>query len=297
MTVKAAFSWRRLAWVPAAEATLQNGVPVVGAAMPCAVRVDDGSWCVLVTGRDPENRGHVLMRRMGGDVAPVEALEEWRVVLAPGPAGAFDESGVVASDIRKVPGGFELLYHGYRLRSGGGWWNAIGRAVLTDVGEAVDRSMSPEIGLSDTCPISVAYASWDPDGTESIWFNSAEGFDPTTCLPSRYVVCRRCDGRVAVEVTSMPDGMFALTRPVVVRQKDRAVLFASMRGTEYTVAEFALGAGATEPVTFPPLGLGGEVRATAYPFILRNTTPAVLLYNGDGYGRTGFGVAVAGATA
>ena len=287
-------SWQRCSWHPPARAVTASGSWVEGGGMPIAVADGHGCWMVIVTGRDERGRGHLLLGRMEGRHWPESLADSWRVVMAPGPPGAFDESGVVASDIRVLDDGFEVLFHGYRLRSGGGWWNAIGHARLDGDGYVRDRSAAPIIGLSAACPISVAYGSWDPDRPSDIWFNSAEGLDPETALPRRYVVRRLVDECVVAVDVDMPGDVFALTRPVVASLDGKRRLLFCMRGPEYIVGSLELDSSSSPTGTitpFPPLGRGGEVHATAYPYVVRGPADPFLLYSGDGYGRTGFGVA------
>jgi len=263
--------------------------------MPICIHVSAGEWLVFVTARDERSRGNVLMCTMDGDESPLHIVRDWKVVMQPGLPGAFDESGVVASDARLTSEGIEMLFHGYRLRNGGGWWNAIGRALLSPTGEMRSRTSAPVIGLSDECPISVAYGSWDPADQDAIWFNSAQGFDLETSLPERYIVCRSLRGEIDAKVTSVPDGTFALSRPVVTRRNGQLRLLCSVRGDEYLIVDSPL-ANAFEPgvqfEAFMPAGTGGEVNATAYPYVVRGIDHEVILYNGDRYGATGFGVAV-----
>jgi GH43 family beta-xylosidase len=107
----------------------------------------------------------------------------------------------------------------------------------------------------------------------------------------------RREGRVAIDFAD--DDEYALSRPCVVRDGDRYRMWFAARGERYRLgyaeSEDGIewhrddgGAGLTASAQ------GWDAEMVEYPAVLDHEGRRYLLYNGNGYGRTGIGYAVAG---
>jgi hypothetical protein len=108
----------------------------------------------------------------------------------------------------------------------------------------------------------------------------------------------RRDGRVAIDFADERE--YAMGRPCVVRDGDRYRMWFAARGEQYALAYAESPDGLTWERDDSLIGLarsteGWDRQMLAYPSILDYDGQRYLLYNGDGYGRTGIGYAAQGA--
>ena len=74
-------------------------------------------------------------------------------------------------------------------------------------------------------------------------------------------------------------------------------MFVSVKGQHYRIASAESADGITwawssDEWSLWPSGMGGETLETAYAYVFEHRGQLVMLYNGDGHGATGIGVAV-----
>lgn len=285
--------WELVTWFA------DTGVPgLTGLALPVALRSGPRSWVLFATARDGTGRSHGLMFTLEVDGCGGDSyrLGPGRVVLEPGWPLAFDESGVVITDARLLPSGdFSLLVHGWRLRAGGGWWNAIGVVTLDASGAVIQRDPMPAMPSSVEDFASQGYGHWVSDALGGgIVHNSAVGWDADRSLPTSYVVRQRqaVDAAESVLVYEPVEG-FAATRPWTGCIAGTRHLIVSERGDRYRVIGRPVDDGFVpigDPWILAPTGDAGVKEATCYASLLPAASVDALLANGDGYGATGFGI-------
>jgi hypothetical protein len=105
------------------------------------------------------------------------------------------------------------------------------------------------------------------------------------------------DGRVCIDYASREEHAFG--RPCVVRDGNGYIMWYSYRGSGHSYrigcAESLDGLTWTRrdnEAGLDPSADGWDSEMMAYPVVLRHRERAVMLYNGNGYGRTGIGLAV-----
>ena len=298
-------NWRRLGHIYCAAG--ESDEFVTHAAYPTPLVLDDGRVRVFFSPRDRENRSGVA-------ALDLELRDERFAVLGPpsdlllaaGPRGGFDDSGVSVSCVLPAPGGgLHLYYLGWNLGVTVPFRNAIGLA-LADPGEAKFRRASPAplLDRAEEDPFTLGYP-WvmrGPDGWR-MWYGTHLEWGARG-LEMRHAIrhAASADGRSWLRdarPTLMPEGgaEFALSRPCVVRDADAWRMWYSRRLEDYRLgyAESADGTNwvrddAATALTGPAGEWEGE--SCAYPAVFDHGGRRYLLYNGRGYGRTGFGLAV-----
>jgi hypothetical protein len=259
--------------------------------------------------RDEQGRAHVARARIAvqEDTLRVVAVDD-DPVLSPGPAGAFDESGVTVSCVVEAEAGTFLYYTGWTLGRTVPFYFYAGLAVRPP-GEADFRRVSPAPLLDRSAVDPFLTASpWvisDEQGWR-MWYVSSPGWrvvdgDPQHLYHVRYAesddgVSWRRDGRVCIDFAH--DGEYAMGRACVVRDPDRYRMWFAARGDAYRLAYAESQDGLTWIRDDASLELSGpaaewEDGMRAYPAVFDHGHRRFLLYNGNGYGRTGIGYAVA----
>jgi hypothetical protein len=275
------------------------------AAVPIAGHLDGDVFRVWFSARDRANRSHTGSLRL-------ELLPRPRVldvasgpVLSPGELGAFDDSGAMASWVVDSGGRRMMYYIGWNLGVTVPFRNAIGLAVESGEGTfrrvangpILDRSMDEPHFCASCCVIP------GPDFWR-MWYLSCTGWSAEGGVPRhRYHIKYaesddgvhwRRDGRVAIDYRD--DTETAISRPSVVRDGERWRMWYSFRGAAYRIgyAESDDGLHWTrlDAEAGIDVGLGGwDSEMIEYPFVFDHRGIRYMLYNGNGFGRTGFGIA------
>ena len=227
-------------------------------------------------------------------------------VLSPGPLGAFDDAGVTTSCVVAHGGRLFLYYTGWALGVSVPFYLHAGLAVSDDDGRSFSRaSAAPLLDRIDVDPYLTA-SPWVlvDEGRWRMWYVSGTGWETSATGPQhRYHLkyAESSDGRtwvrhghVCLDYASRAE--YAFGRPCVVRDGDRYRMWFSVRGERYLMgyAESPDGLTWTRDDTacaLAPSAEGWDAEMIAYPVVAGPPGRRVLLYNGNGFGRTGIGLA------
>lgn len=293
--------WRKLGHVyaPAGERPWMAS----HAANPVAENRGGSTVRIYFSTRDSANRSsiawvEVCMR----DPTQVERVCE-APVLSPGERGAFDDSGCSIGCVVRAGSAWRLYYMGWNLGVTVPWRNTIGLAISAD-GEHFERqSPAPLVGISAEDPYTLSYPWVLRDGEAwRMWYGSnlrwGEGgvdmdhrIKAATSLDG---LAWQRDGRVALDPHGPEE--YAFARPCVVRDADAWRMWYAFRGPAYRIgyAESADGVAWTrhdERAGIEPTPGSWDGNSVEYPCVFDHGGERYLLYCGDGYGRTGFGIA------
>jgi hypothetical protein len=260
--------------------------------------------------RDAANHAAVawLDARVTPDGAEVEALSE-EPALGAGPPGHFDDNGVYPGPVVERDGELCMYYVGRSNSTPPLYYMAIGLAASSDGGATFERAYrAPIMGRSEVDPwmVSTPCVLREPGGWR-MWYLSGTGWDLDADPPRAFYdikhaestdgIAWRRDGRAAI-------GLGADTTNVSVPTVERASggyrmwfsFIAPGHGYRIGYAESSDGlswerrdrSGGLEPS-----GSGWDSDEVAYPGAFRLDGRLYLAYSGNGFGRDGFGIAVA----
>lgn len=278
------------------------------AALPM-VECRDGDCCRVYFGcRDERNRSSVAW----ADVEFAETVRlievERQPIVQPGERGTFDDSGTSPGCLTKVGAKRFLYYLGWNLCVTVPWRNSIGVAISDDE-QGIFRKFSPApiLDRSSVDPFTVSYP-WviDDNGRFKMWYGSHLGWGPDAI--------ERHDMNHVIKYAESEDGIhwqrqgivalaghlpeiYAVCRPCVVRDADRYRMWFCYRGPAYRIGYAESADGIQWEWGPPEYGLsvseaGWDAEMTAYPCVFDHRGRRYLLYNGNAYGKTGFGAAV-----
>jgi hypothetical protein len=287
-------------------ATGQHDWMVSHAANPVAEPLDGDRFRVYFGCRDRQNRSHVgwVEIEIGDTVRVLGVAQE--PVVAPGPLGSFDDSGASMGCLVACGSKRYLYYLGWNLGVTVPWRNSIGLAVSAGPGESfVKQSRAPVVDRSDADPFSVSYP-WvlcEQDrwrmwyGSNLSWGTQQEDMDHVLkYAESSDGIHWERDGHVALGLEE--PGEYALCRPCVLRERGLYRMWYCLRGEAYRIGYAESPDGRhwerrPDEVGIEPSPSGWDSEMIAYPFVFVNRGRHHLLYNGNRYGRDGFGLAVA----
>ena len=282
--------------------------PWVGthAALPVVSQLD-GRQRIYFSSRDARNRAHI-----GHVTLSLSNLDEPHefspsAILSPGAVGTFDDAGVTSSCVVEHADCLYLFYTGWALGVSVPFYLHAGLAVSDDGGESFRRlSEAPLLERTAVDPYLTA-SPWVliEDGVWRMWYVSGTEWQVTAAGPRhRYHIKyaespdgARWDRRGLVCIDYQSPDEYAFGRPCVIKDADRYRMWYSRRGDSYRMgyAESRDGIAWTRDdercVLDVSSGQGWDAEMVAYPVVADVAGERVMLYNGNGYGRTGIGLA------
>jgi len=283
------------------------------AQLPTVLPMSERLWRVYFAARDSDNRSHMLAVDLDpGDGMRIVA-EHFEPLLQLGPPGAFDREGMAPGTAIQVDGQVRLYYGGLIVRKDVPGQAAIGLAISED-GLTFRRAFAgPVHGLGPYDPYFTSAASVlkTADGYR-MWYVGGTQWQRTNgALELHYEIrsTRSPDGliwdpRSETAVALQPPADTGLGRPWIAQAGSGTRLWLSRRGESFrvpggdayhlvSIAADAQGlfSGTAEPVVFenPPNADDFDSWMQAYACIVPYGRDLVMLYNGNDFGRQGFG--------
>jgi hypothetical protein len=275
------------------------------AANPVAEHLIGDEFRIYFSSRDDRNRSSIGY--VDVDLGhPTTILRQAEApVLAPGDLAMFDDSGASIGCIVPVGQKRYLYYMGWHLTVTVPWQNALGLAVSDGPGQPFRRvSRFPIIGLNETDPYTISYP-WVrfENGIFRMWYGSNVAWGQRKedmrhlikYADSRDGLHWERPGVVAIDFAD--PGEYAICKPCVLKDDDLFRMWFCSRGKAYRIryAESRNGIAWTRldqqaGIDVSPQGWDSEM--IEYPCVFDHAGRRYMLYAGNGYGRTGFGLAV-----
>ena len=276
------------------------------AALPTPVHLDADCYRFFFSARDAGNRSSISWVDIDLGGPPRIVAEARAPALSFGTPGMFDESGASVGSFVLDGAEARLYYMGWNLGVITPWRNSIGVAVgdvkqarfkHLYVGPILDRSPSDPFTLSYPWVLRLAPNHW------RMWYGSNTKWG-TTFADMHHVlkVASSDDGLTwsrQQPIVMRPEipGEYAFARPTVIHDRGTFRMWFAVRGDRYRIGYAESSDGVTwsrDDRTFglAPGAADWESEMTCYPCAFAHKGRLFLAYNGNGYGRTGFGLAV-----
>ncbi len=276
------------------------------ASYPTPLVLSDTLVRVFFSSRDTSNRSSIASIDLEIDG------KNWSInttpngpLLGPGARGAFDDCGVTVACVVPYDGRILVYYLGWSVSTTVPFRNFIGLAT-GDAGEGTLQraSVAPVLDRSTVDPYTLGYPWVLRRGRGfRMWYGSHLNWG-STGLEMRHVIKEAASddgviwlpsGHVAIPLGALPE--FAVSRPCVLVDPDSWRMWYSRRTPAYSLGYAESSDGVTWRRQDDDVVLTGETGAwedesTAYATIFDHRGGRYMLYNGNGYGRTGFGLAM-----
>lgn len=279
------------------------------AANPVVEHIEGNRFRVYFSARDSRNRsqiGALLMELSGGTATVLDGSVHH--VLAHGKNGRFDDSGATVTGLVVRGARRHLYYVGWNRTVTIPFRNAIGVAVSDDGGHTYARlSEGPIVDRDRVDPISLSYPFllWD-ENRYRIWYGSCVEWDGSTVLDYEFSLkyAESVDGldwtrTGEVVLACQPPQEDAVARPHVVREDGRfRMWYSRKKGPYYRIGYAESPDGRRWERMDDRAGIDVSAEGewdsemVEYPFIFDHDGQRYMLYNGNGYGKTGFGLAI-----
>ena len=275
------------------------------AALPSVDAVAPNQWHLYLSSRDAQGRARIGRCRLTLEPAPSISAFEPSPVLDLGALGTFDDSGVTMSCLVAHDGRKYLYYTGWSRGVTVPFYLFIGLAISSDGGRTYERaSNAPLLDRGPGDP----YLTASPfvlreDGRWRMWYISGTAWESRGDRPRHYYHIKyteSSDGirwerpaRVAIDYAAPDEHAFG--RPCITRNADGYWMWYSFRGDRYRIgcAHSRDGVQWTrhDDLGLGPSGEGWDSEEVSYPWLFDHAGQQYMLYNGNGYGLTGVGLA------
>lgn len=298
-------NWRKLGRVFVPDGS--RPWTVSHAANPIPEHISADLFRFYYSGRDSENRSSVCSVEIDLSDLAAPKPEADEPVLGPGDLAMFDDSGCSIGCVVPVGSKRYMYYMGWHLTVRVPWQNALGLAISDGPGEPFRRvSRFPILPLDETDPYTISYP-WVllENGLFRMWYGSNVAWG-----------ARREDMRHLIKYAESDDGIhwrrgdeisidfgfpgeYAICKPCVVRDADAYRMWFSSRGETYRIrcAESKDGRSWTripdEQVGIDVSPEGWDSEMIEYACVFDHGGRRYMAYSGNGFGRTGFGLAIA----
>jgi hypothetical protein len=278
---------------------------------PCAIHFEDDTYVVAFTRRDMQRRSHVFLSYATVSGGRMELYGEPRLALSPGAAGCFDCDGAISVCLIRHEEQAYLYYVGWQNLPEGLWACDTGRAKLDARALTLTKEFAgPVLGRDKTNPLfSAATAFHVSGGLWRTWYNSGikwvkkdgnwHHYYGIHYAESANGVDWKCDSGMCLPFADEYE--YAFGRPTVYFQEGTYFMWFAHRATK-DIETYRIGFASSEDgrnwarrdgisgVDVSPAGWDSEM--ICYPYVFEHRGRMYMLYNGNGYGKTGFGLAV-----
>ncbi len=280
------------------------GWMVSHAANPVAEHLTGDLYRVYFSGRDNRNRASIGF--MEFDVIHPEKIMNVSLepIVSPGEIGTFDDSGTSMGCIVRQGDTRYLYYLGWNLGVTVPWRNSIGLLISKNNAPFTRFSKAPVLDRSAVDPFSISYP-WvlKEEDKWRMWYGSnlkwgsmqkdmmhvlkyAESFDGIQWFPT---------GEISLEFKC--DNEYAISKPSVIKEDGIYKMWYSYRGDRYRIGYAESEDGIhfnrmDETVGIDVSEFGWDSEMICYPHVFEHNGEKYMLYNGNGYGKSGIGLAI-----
>lgn len=279
--------------------------------LPCALALQEDLFVIAFCSRDTRRRSHIFLGRARLANGEIQLEDEPRLALSPGPLGHFDADGVLTSSFLTL-GGKDYLYYG-------GWENMVSVPYTANTGRLVfDRKdftlrrdlPCPVLARNPQSPIFSGAPAFVKVGKEIwAWYTSALRWAREGEKFKHFYSLRRAVSRNGVDWISDPElaipladpHEYAVARSSILALEGHFYMWFSHRATAETPTYRIGFADSTDllhwnrrdaDVGIDVSASGWDSEMICYPHVVQREGWLYMLYNGNGYGESGFGYAV-----
>lgn len=283
---------------------------VTHAALPFAERIDADRYSIYFSGRNSQNMSQVGYVEV--DITkPQDILYiTEKPVLELGPLGSFDDSGVFPSWIVNHEGKKYLYYIGWMQGKRVPYYASTGLAISSNGGKTFKKiSKAPIIERNNVDPyMTLSLCVMIENGKWRMWYTSCLGWEiENNNLKSYYHIkyAESIDGInwerngiVCIDFKSKEEN--AIARPCVTKVDDIYKMWYSYSG--YGGKSYRIGYAESndgihwerkdEEAGIDVSESGWDSEMVCYPFVFEHKGKKYMLYNGNSFGKAGFGYAI-----
>jgi hypothetical protein len=279
---------------------------------PCIIHVEDDVFVVAFTCRDSNQKSHIFLSFAEVSNEQIVLGNSPKLALSPGNYGFFDCDGAISGCFINHSGNYYLYYVGWQNLPDGLWLCDTGRAIL-NVDELSLRKefLGPVLGRDKYNPLFAAATAFyiTEDGRWHTWYNSGLRWEKTSKGYHHFYGIHYAESMNGIDWICHPglcipfadEYEYAFGRPSVVNWDNIYHMWFAHRATKeiltyrmgYATSEDGLNWERDDNLAGIDVSTDGwDSEMICYPYVFEHKGICYMLYNGNNYGKTGFGYAV-----
>lgn len=278
---------------------------------PCTVHLSEDTFLLSFTSLDNLKRSHTFLQLMVVRDGRIRLIDKPRVAIVPGDLGSFDEAGSMGSCFVKSNNGLLYLYYtGWQLLKTVPFEFSIGRTIVnTDSLIVVREFNGPVLGKNPCNP----FLNGSPcilieNGLWRMWYTTGILWKETNQVRNHYYTVGYAISNDGISwlpqgnsINFANDFEYAIARPTVSLIAGLYLMWYSYR-EQTNINTYRIGyATSMDGITWKRYdnksGIdvshnGWDSEMVCYPQVFSHNGIHYMLYNGNGYGASGFGYAI-----
>ncbi len=275
------------------------------AANPLAVHLDENIFRIFYSGRDEHNKSSVGF--VDFDIAQLKVIHSCdSPVFTYGAENTFYAHGVSIGNMYQAAGENYILFMGWQVPKVGHWRGEVGRLQIKN---NIEFSLNPEmpfmkIDEEDAVSLSYPWVVFH-EGKYKMWYGSTVDWDSENGEMIHLIKYATSSDAIhwkkhGIAIPFSVGVAQAFSRPTVVIDNKGYNMWYSYRsgdGTPYRIGYAHSIDGINWTRKHNETGIdvsenGWDSEMICYPFVFDYSGERYMLYNGNGYGKTGFGIAI-----
>jgi len=306
LQTKKPFSWKKQGLL-----FKSNIVGFTHGSHPCAIHVKDDIFILAFTCRDEQQRSHIFLSYATVFDGQMLLTGTPKMALVPGDKGYFDCDGVISVCFVKHNNRCFLYYVGWQNLPDGLWICDTGRAILDTDNLSLKKEFSgPVLGRDKSNPLFAAATAFHITGDIwHTWYNSGIKWEKTEQGWHHHYGIHHAQSNNGIDWVCDPglcipfadEYEYAFGRPSVFFHDGIYFMWFAHRATK-DIATYRIGfASSTDGLQWnrddalsgiDVSSEGWDSEMICYPYIFEHRGRLYMLYNGNDYGKTGFGLAI-----
>ena len=278
------------------------------AMLPTAENIRGDRYRIFFAPRDKMGRSHIASIEIDIKKSKKILNISKKPVLSPGELGAFDDSGALPSSLIAHSSKLYMYYIGYNIGVTVPFRNFIGLAVKGRKGGNFHKiSKGPLLERNNIDPyLTVTPCVLLENGIWRMWYASITKWAMKNNKPRHYYHIKYAESSDGIEwdrkgvvcIDYKNSAEYAIARPSVLRDGKLYRMWYCYRGgnSAYRIGYAESNNGLAWMRMDEKAGIdvssdGWDSEMVCYPFVFRHKGLTYMLYNGNGYGETGIGLA------
>lgn len=300
------FNWKKMGLI------FQPNIPgYTHGSHPCAIHYKDNIFILAFTCRDSQRRSHIFLSYATISDGELVMTGTPKLALTPGEPGYFDCDGVISVCFVKNNNQHYLYYVGWQNLPEGLWICDTGRSVLTPQNLTLEKEfLGPVLGRDKNNPLFAAATAFHiTDNVWHTWYNSGVKWEKREHGWHHHYGIHHAQSQNGIDWVCDPglcipfadEYEYAFGRPSVYYKDGIYYMWFAHRATK-DIATYRIGfASSADGLKWDRndklSGIdvsseGWDSEMICYPYIFEHQQQLYMLYNGNDYGKTGFGVAL-----
>jgi len=301
--------WKKMGKVFCASE--QNEWMMSGGRAPVPMFIGNDMHRIYFASYDEKGRGRIFSLELNIDNPKEISNISQNPVVDIGNVGFYDDNGIIPSDIVDFEGKLYLYTIGFSLKNKVIFDAATGLAISDDNGRKFTKLAGPVLdrGVDDPC-FAASPTVIKENGLWRMWYVSCDKWEPEGDSYKHFYNIKHktskdgiyWDNDSSICIDYEDEYEYAISRPTVIRENSNLYkMWYSYRASKniktYRIgyAESSNGLNWTrkdDEVGIDVSNEGWDSEMICYPYVFDYKGKRYMLYNGNGYGKTGFGLAV-----